>query len=190
MASLNKVFLIGNLTRNPEVRYTNSGSAVCEFGLAINRTYVSNGVNKDETCFVDISVWGAQAESCGRYLQKGAPVFVEGRLKFDQWQDKESGKSRSKLRIVGERVQFLGSPGRKDNFDADSNSSGYNQQQENVQAPQSPIPRQEAPQPAPAQAQQFQQEAPAPAQQFQQAAPAMPQAPFEVDSEPDDDIPF
>ena len=107
MASLNKVFLIGNLTRDPEVRYTPSGAAVCEFGLAVNRKYTANNQEHNETCFVEIVVWGKQAESCGRYLEKGAPALIEGRLKFDQWQDKNSGAKRSKLQVVAERVQFL-----------------------------------------------------------------------------------
>jgi len=116
MASLNKVFLIGNLTRDPELRYTNSGASVCEFGMAINRTYTVNDEKKDEVCYVDINVWGKQAESCNTYLQKGSPVFIEGRLQLDQWTDKESGKQRSRLRIIGERVQFLSTPGRKEDF--------------------------------------------------------------------------
>ncbi|MBO5724750.1 MAG: single-stranded DNA-binding protein [Lentisphaeria bacterium] len=108
MASLNKVLLMGNLTRNPEIRYTPGGSAVCEFGMAINRRFMqANGQEKDETCFVDITVWGKQAESSSRFLQKGSSVFVEGRLVFDQWTEKETGAKRSRLRIYAERVQFL-----------------------------------------------------------------------------------
>lgn len=108
MASLNKVLLMGNLTRNPEIRYTPGGSAVCEFGMAMNRRFVqANGQEKDETCFVDITVWGKQAESSSRYLQKGSSVFVEGRLVYDQWVEKDTGNKRSRLRIYAERVQFL-----------------------------------------------------------------------------------
>ena len=108
MASLNKVLLMGNLTRNPEIRYTPGGSAVCEFGMAINRRFMqANGQEKDETCFVDITVWGKQAESSSRFLQKGSSVFVEGRLVYDQWTEKETGNKRSRLRIYAERVQFL-----------------------------------------------------------------------------------
>ena len=108
MASLNKVLLMGNLTRNPEIRYTPGGSAVCEFGMAINRRFMqANGQEKDETCFVDITVWGKQAESTSRFLQKGSSVFVEGRLVYDQWTEKETGNKRSRLRIYAERVQFL-----------------------------------------------------------------------------------
>ena len=108
MASLNKVLLMGNLTRNPEIRYTPGGSAVCEFGMAMNRRFMqANGQEKDETCFVDITVWGKQAESSSRFLQKGSSVFVEGRLVYDQWTEKETGNKRSRLRIYAERVQFL-----------------------------------------------------------------------------------
>ena len=104
MASLNKVFLLGNLTRVPELRYTPSGAAVCEFGLAVNRKYVSNNQEKDETCFVNIVVWGKQGESCQRYLEKGSAAMIEGRLQFDQWDDRDTGKKRSTLRVVAERV--------------------------------------------------------------------------------------
>lgn len=108
MASLNRVFLIGNLTRNTEIRYTPSGSAVCEFGIAVNRRFVqANGAEKDETCFIDIVVWGKQAENANRYLQKGSSVFIEGRLVYDQWEEKETQKKRSRLRVNAERVQFL-----------------------------------------------------------------------------------
>jgi len=107
MASLNKVLLMGNLTRNPEIRYTPSGSAVCEFGMAMNRRFVQNGQERDETCFVDIVVWGKQAESASRFLQKGSSVFVEGRLVYDQWDDRETQKKRSRLRVNADRVQFL-----------------------------------------------------------------------------------
>ncbi|QSH40210.1 single-stranded DNA-binding protein [Lentisphaerota bacterium ZTH] len=111
MASLNKVFLIGNLTREPELRYTPGGAAVCEFGMAINRKFTSNNQDKEETCFVEIVVWGKQAESCQRYLDKGAMAMVEGRLQLDQWEDRESGSKRSRLRVVAERVQFLNTRG-------------------------------------------------------------------------------
>jgi single-strand DNA-binding protein len=112
MANLNKVFLIGNLTRDPDLRYTPGGAAVCELGMAINRRYVTAGKEeKEETCFVDIVVWGKQAEAVSRYTRKGGLLFVEGRLQYDQWDDRESGKKRSKLRIVAERTQFLDAPG-------------------------------------------------------------------------------
>ena len=98
MASLNKVLLIGNLTRDPEIRYTPSGAALCRLGLAMNRKFTtSKGEDRDESCFVDIDVWGKQAESCNSYLKKGSPAFVEGRLRFDQWDDRETGRKRNRL---------------------------------------------------------------------------------------------
>jgi len=111
MASYNKVLLMGNLTRDPEVRYTPKGTAIANLGLAVNRVYTTDaGEQKEEVTFVDIEVWGRQAETAGQYLSKGRPVFVEGRLKLDSWEDKESGQKRNKLKVVAERVQFLGAP--------------------------------------------------------------------------------
>ena len=114
MASLNKVFLIGNLTRDPELRYLTGGnSAVCEFGIAINRRFMQNGnQEKEETCFLEIVVWGKQAETCSRFLQKGSTIFIEGRLVYDQWTEKDTQKKRSRVRVTAERVQFLS--GRRD----------------------------------------------------------------------------
>ena len=110
MANFNKVFLMGNLTRDPELRTIPSGQTVCELGLATNRYWTTpQGEKKEEVTFLSITVWGRQAESCSKYLSKGRPVFVEGRLKFDQWESPE-GQKRSKLHVVAERVQFLGSP--------------------------------------------------------------------------------
>jgi single-strand DNA-binding protein len=111
MASLNKVLLMGNLTRDPEVRYTPKGTAVATLGLAVNEFYTTaTGEQKEETVFVDIDVWGRQAETAGQYLSKGRPVFVEGRLRLDTWDDKDTGQKRSKLKVVALRVQFLGAP--------------------------------------------------------------------------------
>ena len=120
MASLNKVFLLGNLTRDPDLRYTPSGAAVCEFGLAISRRFSANGADQDEVCFVDIVVWSKQAENCKQYLAKGSPALIEGRLQFDQWEDRNGGGKRSRLRVLAERVQFVGSPRRNDSPDADN----------------------------------------------------------------------
>ena len=125
MASVNKVMLIGNLTRDPEVRYTPKGSAVADIGLAINRYFtLENGEKREETTFVDVVLWGRQAELAQQYLSKGRPVFIEGRLQLDSWEDKASGQKRSKLRVVGENMQFLGSP--KDGG-GDSSGGGYQQ---------------------------------------------------------------
>lgn len=108
MASLNKVFLLGNLTRDPDFRNTSSGSAVCDFGLATTRRFMANGQQQEETCFVDITVWGKPAENCNKYLSKGSQVMIEGRLKFDQWEDRNGGGKRSKLIVIAEVVQFIG----------------------------------------------------------------------------------
>lgn len=108
MAGYNRIVMVGNLTRDPELKQLGSGQSVCRLGLAANRQYKnrSTGQQMQEVCFVDIDVWGAQAESCGQYLQKGRPVLVEGRLKFDSWQDAQGG-TRSKHSIVADRVVFL-----------------------------------------------------------------------------------
>ncbi|MHC4933349.1 MAG: single-stranded DNA-binding protein [Planctomycetota bacterium] len=110
MANLNKVFLMGNLTRDPELRYLQSGSAIVKFGLAVNRKYRKSNSQEwvEETTFVDVEGWGKQAETFNQYMSKGRPVFVEGRLRLDQWESKE-GQRRSKLVIVMENFQFLGS---------------------------------------------------------------------------------
>ena len=110
MANLNKVMLIGNLTRDPEIRYTPKGTALTEVGLAINRRYTAeNGEKREETTFVDVTMWGRTAELAEQYLKKGRPVYIEGRLQLDTWDDKQTGQKRSKLRVVCEEMQFLGS---------------------------------------------------------------------------------
>jgi single-strand DNA-binding protein len=110
MASFNKVILLGNLTRDPEVRYTPKGTAVTELGMAVNRVYTAeNGEKREETTFVDVTLWGRTAEIAGEYLKKGRPVLIEGRLQLDTWDDKQSGQKRSKLKVVGEGLQLIGS---------------------------------------------------------------------------------
>lgn len=110
MAYLNKCFLIGNLTRDPEVRVTPKGTTIASFGLAVNRQYRDeSGTAHDETTFVDIEAWGKQGELVAKYLTKGSPAMIEGRLKLDQWDDKTSGQKRSKLKVVLDNVQFLSS---------------------------------------------------------------------------------
>ncbi len=113
MASFNRVVLVGNLTRDPQVRYTTGGTAVSEIGLAVNRQWYDKQSNqkREETTFVDVTLWGRQAEVAGEYLSKGRPVLIEGRLQLDQWEDKQSGEKRSKLRVVGETMQLLGGRG-------------------------------------------------------------------------------
>jgi single-strand DNA-binding protein len=110
MASFNKVILLGNLTRDPEVRYTPKGSAVCDLGIAVNRVYTTEGgERREEVTFVDVVLWARLAEIAGEYLRKGRPVFIEGRLQMDSWDDKQTGQKRTKLRVVGESMQLLGS---------------------------------------------------------------------------------
>ena len=110
MANLNKVMLIGNLTRDPELRYTPKGTAVADIGMAINRVRTNDqGERQEDTTFVDVTLWGRQAELAQQYLSKGRPVYIEGRLQMDTWEDKNSGQKRSKLKVVGENMQFIGS---------------------------------------------------------------------------------
>ncbi len=110
MANFNKVMLMGNLTRDPEIRYTPKGTAVCEIGMAINRYFSGeSGDKREETTFVDVTLWGRTAEIAQEYLKKGRPVFIEGRLQLDSWEDKTSGQKRSKLRVVAEGMQLIGS---------------------------------------------------------------------------------
>jgi len=109
--SYNKVLLLGNLTRDIELRYTPSNQAVANIGLAVNRRYrTAEGESREDTTFVDCEAWGRTAETMSRYLTKGRPVFIDGRLRLDQWQDKE-GNNRSKLKVVVENFQFVDSPG-------------------------------------------------------------------------------
>ena len=111
MANFNKVLLVGNLTRDPELKHTPSNQAVAQIGLAVNRNFqTKDGEKREETTFVDCEAWGRTAEVMSQYLAKGRPVLVEGRLKLDQWQDKD-GNNRSKLKVVIENFQFLGGRG-------------------------------------------------------------------------------
>jgi single-strand DNA-binding protein len=109
MASVNKVMLIGNVTRDPEVKFTAKGSAVTDIGLAINRNYtLESGEKREEVTYIDVELWGRLAEIAGEYAKKGRPVFIEGRLRMDTWEDKASGQKRSRLKVVGENLQLLG----------------------------------------------------------------------------------
>lgn len=113
MASLNKVFLMGNLTRDPEIRYTPAGLAVASFGIAINSAWTAKtGEQKEEVCFVDISIFGRRAEVIGEYFSKGSPIFIEGRLQLNQWETKD-GQKRSTLRVVADNFQFIGGPAKR-----------------------------------------------------------------------------
>ena len=110
MASFNKVILMGNLTRDPEVRYTPGGTAVCDITLAVNAQWTDKRTNerKEEVSFIDITLWGRTAEIAGEYLAKGRPALIEGRLQLDKWDDKETGQKRSKLKVVADSMQLLG----------------------------------------------------------------------------------
>jgi single-strand DNA-binding protein len=111
VANLNKVLLMGNLTRDPDLRYTGSGQAICNFGIAVNREWSGkDGQKGKDTCFLRVKVWGRQGENCAQYLKKGRPCFVEGRLESSQWETKE-GEKRTTIEVVAERVQFLGGRG-------------------------------------------------------------------------------
>ncbi len=109
MASYNKILIIGNLTRDPEYKQLSSGQAVCRLGVAVNRQFKNKqtGAVTQEVCYIDVDVWGYQAESCKQYLSKGRPVLVEGRLKYDSWKDEQNGQMRSKHSILADRVEFL-----------------------------------------------------------------------------------
>ena len=156
MASLNKVILVGNLTRDPEVRYTTGGTAVTDVGLAVNRVWTDRSSNerKEETTFIDVTLWGRTAEIAGEYLSKGRPCLIEGRLQLDQWEDRETGQKRSKLKVVGESLQLLG--GRNDGGGGGGGGGGRP-----AAAPQSSQPA-AAPQPSRSPDQAFYDDAPAP----------------------------
>ena len=146
MANFNKVYLIGNLTRDPELRVTPKGTAICQFGLAVNRQFKDeSGAMRDDTTFVDIEAWGKQGETISKYCTKGRPLFVEGRLKLDQWEDKTSGQKRSKLKVVLEGFQFLGSGQRE-------GGGGGGEYDQSAPSPErhAPPPRSSQSRPAPA----------------------------------------
>ncbi|MDF9828031.1 single-strand DNA-binding protein [Ereboglobus sp. PH5-5] len=110
MASFNQVILIGNLTRDPELRVTPRGTSICQFGIAVNRTFKDeSGNSKEEVNFFDIEAWGKQGEVISKFMSKGRPIFVQGRLKQDSWEDKATGQKRNKIKIVLENFQFIGS---------------------------------------------------------------------------------
>lgn len=134
MASFNKVILIGNLTRDVEVRYLANGTAVSDVSLAVNESYKNkDGQKVENTVFVECTLWGKTAELAGQYLAKGKPVLFEGKLKLDQWDDKETGKKRSKLGVTVESMQFLGSP--SGGKDAPQEEPQQRQQTQRQQAP-------------------------------------------------------
>ena len=145
MANLNKVMLMGNLTRDPEVRYTPKGTAVADIGIAVNRiTTLDSGEKREEVTFVDVTLWGRTAEIAGEYLKKGRPVFIEGRLQLDSWDDKQSGQKRSKLKVVAESLQLIGSRGAGGGGGGDSGGEG-NESQGSARAAARPAPPPKAP---------------------------------------------
>lgn len=148
MAGYNRVVLVGNLTRDPEYKQLTSGQSVCRLGLATNRQYKNrqSGEMVQEVCFIDIDVWGAQADSCHQYLQKGRSVLVEGRLKLDTWED-PSGQNRSKHSVVADRVVFLSSVGEADATGATTTRTTAGAAEQSVKA--ATKPKQEAAMPAP-----------------------------------------
>jgi len=143
MVDLNKVFLAGRLTRTPEIRYTVNSTAVLNFSLAISNKYFDREGNlKDDVLFVDVVVWGKQAESCSKYLQKGSPVLVEGRLQLESWENK-SGEKRRKISVVAQRVQFLpkgnGSSGDFSDKFGDSEKVGFEDTLDNISGDDIPV---------------------------------------------------
>ncbi|MFZ4116501.1 MAG: single-stranded DNA-binding protein [Chthoniobacterales bacterium] len=139
MANLNKVQLIGNVTRDPEIKYTPKGSAVTDLGLAINRFFSGdNGEKREETTFVDVTLWGRQAEIAAEYCKKGRSIYVEGRLQLDSWEDKTSGQKRTRLRVVGENMQLLGPrPGAGNAPSHNEEDSSYRPSSKSTSAPRS-----------------------------------------------------
>ena len=178
MASYNKVILMGNLTRDPQMKYLPSQTAVVEFGLACNRRYkTQSGEQKEEVTFVDCTAFGRTGEVINQYFTKGKPIFIEGRLKYDQWEDKQGGGKRHKLTVVIESFEFVGGRdgagggGGGGNFEGDAGGGGEYDQRPQRQAPRPAAARAPAPRPAPAAPQQ--------------------EPPFSEDQQfKDDDIPF
>ena len=128
MQAFNKVILAGNLTRDPELRYTPSGTAIAKFGLALNRKWKDSqsGEMREEVTFVDVDAFGKQAELIGQYVKKGNPLLVEGRLKMDTWEDKQTQQKKSRLGVVMEGMTFLGTGGGRDGGDFGGGSGGGN----------------------------------------------------------------
>lgn len=189
MPNLNKVFLMGRLTRDPEIRHTPQGTAVTEIGMAVNRVFrTQSGEQREETCFVDVTAWGNQAQTIQKYLRKGAPLFVEGRLQFHSWETRE-GEKRSKLRVTMENFQFIDSPASRgfDPGQGEQRSQAEPDQQGGQQPRPAPAPQTPAPQTPASQA---------PAQQANENWGTYPNHPVDDDLNlpaaggPDNDVPF
>jgi len=179
MASFNKVLLMGNLTRDPQLKYLPSQTAVVEFGVACNRKFrTANGEDREEVTFVDVTSFGKQAEVINQYFQKGKPIFIEGRLKYDQWEDKQGGGKRSKLTVVVDNFQFIGG---RDGGGGGGGGGGYDQGGGGYDEGGAPPPRRSGPpQRGPQQNRGPQQQ-----QRPQQEPPFSEEQQFK-----DDDIPF
>ena len=146
MASLNKVFLLGNLTRDPDLRGLPSGQSVCELRLAVSRRFQnSNGQDVEDTCFVDVVVWGRSAANCKQFLSKGSQVMVEGRLQLDQWEDRNGGGQRQRLRVVAEQIQFMNRRQQGDGMQGNGGYAPRPQQGASDYAPQGGVYTQSAP---------------------------------------------
>lgn len=192
MAYLNKVFLLGNLTREPDFRGLPSGQSVCTLGLAVNRRFMSsNGQEQEEPCFVDVAVWGKAAQNCRQYLSKGSQVMVEGRLRLETWEDRNGGGRRSRLSVVAENVQFMNRRNREDNGSGNENG--------NYSAPQDNYSQNNYSGNGGFQSGGFQQNNQngfrAPQDNYRQSAPPMPEANYGnpdggSSAVPEDDIPF
>jgi single-strand DNA-binding protein len=142
MASFNKVILMGNLTRDPELRYTPKGTAIARLGLAVNRSWkTETGELKEEVTFVDVDAFGRQAETIGQYMKKGRPLLIEGRLKLDQWDDKQTGQKRSRLLVVLETFKFVDSGQRSEG----GNSGSFENAGRRAAAPVASAPAQAEP---------------------------------------------
>ena len=197
MANFNKVILAGNLTRDPQLSYTPSQTAVCEFGMAINRRYKgSDGQQREDTCFVECQAWGKTGEIINQYMSKGRPLLVDGRLTFDSWEGKD-GQKRSRLRVTVENFQFLGSAGGGGGGGGQGGGYQQQQQQQRRPAPSAPsAPPQQGgdysapPQPSYDNARPPQQggDYSAPPQQSYDDAPEPP--PPDIDAPGGDNIPF
>lgn len=140
MAGFNKVILVGNLTRDPELRYTAKGTAIAKLGLAVSRNWRDDtGETRTETTFVDIDAFGKQAETIGQYMKKGRPMLIEGRLRLDSWEDRQTGQKRNKLGVVLEGFQFLGGGGRSRDDYAESGNAERPAQSESTEG-HNPVP--------------------------------------------------
>lgn len=161
MPNLNKVMLMGNLTRDPELKYTPKGTALVNFGIAVNRNYSTDtGEKREEVTFIDLEAWARTAEIIAEYFKKGRPIFIEGRLKLDTWDDKQSGQKRSKMRVIVESFEFLGS--------REGGGGGGGEKVERSEGASSPTNRPPG----------------------KPAAPPRPPVDPDLDAPPEDDIPF